>query len=208
MKNLTMCLFLLSNIAIAQIKTQALTQLPKQVTYKGNIVQSLQWTDKAGENILVLTVTDDFKSKKQDPNNMDIVNYDKELYAYHYIKKGTAYELLWKITDFTRECPFDINVQFLEKAVAVTDLDKNGIAETWLMYRVACRSDVSPATQKLIMHEGELKYAIRGTTRISISPQESYGGEMTLDGNFKNGKQEFREYALKIWKENEKEFDN
>lgn len=201
-------LFFLFHWSNAQIKTQTNKDLPKTITYKGKVISSLKWTDKAGENILVLTNVEAFKSNKQIANDIDMVNYDAELYAYHYVKKGTSYELLWKITDFARECPFDILVQFLDNSVEVTDLDNNGIAETWLIYRVACRSDVSPATQKLIMHEGEMKYAIRGTTKIAMQGDPSYGGEMTLDGNFKGGKKEFRDYATKIWKKFEKEFEN
>ena len=195
-------------LANAQVKTQTIKDLPKGITYKGKVQQSLKWTDKAGENILLTTITDDIKSKNQNTDNVDIVNYDKELYAYLYVKKGANYELLWKVTDFVRECELDITVQYLDNSLEITDLDKNGIAEVWIVYRIACRSDVSPATQKLIMREGETKYAIRGTTKIAMKGEEPYGGEMKMDDVFKSGKKEFKDYATKIWKKYEKEFEN
>ena len=51
--------------------------------------------------------------------------------------------------------------EFIKNAAVVTDLDQDGIAETTVQYKLACRSDVSPALMKLVMHEGETKYAHR-----------------------------------------------
>ncbi|SFE79414.1 M949_RS01915 family surface polysaccharide biosynthesis protein [Thermoflexibacter ruber] len=187
----------------AQIKTQEakLTDLPANA-YKGKVVKSLSWTDKNGDNMLVLTEIAPFLSQKRKGEDD---YYDAELYAYLYVKKGGTYQLLWKVTDFVRQCILDITTTFLTDALSVTDLDGNGIAETWLMYRLACRGDVSPSTMKLIMYEGDKKYAVRGTCKI-VMGDESYGGEMNMDANFKNGLQVFREYAQKKWKGFEKEF--
>jgi hypothetical protein len=204
---IVICLLFNVQLLIAQIKTQPVKDLPKGIAYKGKVLQALKWTDKAGENILVTATTEPFKSKNQNTDNVDISNQDKELYAYLYVKKGTSYEMLWKVTDFVRECPLDITVQYLDNSLEITDLDKNGIAEVWLVYRTACRADVSPATQKIIMREGDNKYAVRGTTKIAMPGEEPYGGEMKVDDAFKAGKKEFRDYATKIWKKYEKEFD-
>jgi hypothetical protein len=208
MKNLFSILCLLPLILVtlhcfAQIKTQEakLTDLPPNA-YKGKVVKSLSWTDKNGAHILVLTEVAPFLSQKR-KNGDDY--YDAELYAYLYIKKGGTYQLSWKVTDFIRQCFFDITTTFQTNALAITDLDGNGTAETWLVYRLACRSDVSPSTMKLIMYEGDRKYAIRGTCKL-VMGDESYGGEMNIDSNFKNGLKVFREYAEKKWKEFEKEF--
>ncbi len=196
-------LMLASLCCLAQIKTQEakIADLPSNA-YKGKIIKSLNWTDKNGENILVLTEVAPFLSAKRKGGNDD---YDAELYAYLYLKNEGTYQLLWKVTDFIRQCPLDITTAFQTEALSITDLDSNGIAETWLLYRLACRSDVSPSTMKLIMYEGNKKYAIRGTCKI-VMGDESYGGEMNIDGNFKNGLKVFREYAQKKWKDFEKEF--
>ncbi|GAB4186550.1 MAG: hypothetical protein OHK0057_12260 [Thermoflexibacter sp.] len=54
----------------------------------------------------------------------------RSCYAYLYVKKGGTYQLLWKVTDFVRQCTLDITTTFLTDALSVTDLDGNGIAET------------------------------------------------------------------------------
>ncbi|MBM3415723.1 MAG: hypothetical protein FJY20_04580 [Bacteroidetes bacterium] len=66
--------------------------------------------------------------------------------------------------DKEKTCPFDITCEFIKDAVSITDLDANRLAETTILYRLACRSDVSPSAMKLIMHEGEKKYVLRGLT--------------------------------------------
>ncbi len=48
-----------------------------------------------------------------------------KLYAYHFIEKGTELEL--------------------------TDLNKNGILEIWIVYKTYCKGDVSQSTMKPIM---------------------------------------------------------
>lgn len=87
--------------------------------------------------------------------------------------------------------------QIKTQEAKLTDLPANAC--------LACRGDVSPSTMKLIMYEGDKKYAVRGTCKI-VMGDESYGGEMNMDANFKNGLQVFREYAQKKWKGFEKEF--
>ena len=74
-------------------------------------------------------------------------------------------ERWWTLTDFERDCRFDLYAGFLPDGLTITDLDGDGLAESTLLYTLSCRSDVSPARLKLILHEGKAKYAIRGTTR-------------------------------------------
>jgi hypothetical protein len=42
--------------------------------------------------------------------------FDAEVYGYNYVKKDGAVSLLWKITDFERECPLDLYAGFLKKS--------------------------------------------------------------------------------------------
>src|SRR5438045_6272198 len=91
---------------------------------------------------------------------------------------------------------------FVDKAFAVTDLDKNGVAEVWVMYKNSCHGDVSPVTTKIIMYEGTKKYALRGESRVKVSATDYEGGSYILDDNFKNGESAFRKYAEKLWAQN------
>jgi hypothetical protein len=184
----------------AQITTTTLSaaQLPKTLSIKGNLIKGLKWNDKNGENWLILTQTGAFKSKNQNADNTDIINYDTELYAYLFIKTGSSFKQVWRVTDFVRECPLDMKADFVPDAIEVTDLDKNGLAESWLLYRTYCKSDVSPSTQKLIMYENTKKYAIRGETKIKMG-SEMYGGQINIDDNFKLGNKIFMNFAKQKW---------
>jgi hypothetical protein len=70
------------------------------------------------------------------------------------------------------------------------------------MYKTVCHGDVSPSNMKIIMYEGNKKYAVRGTNKVKVSDKEYDGGAYTFDEAFKNGPQPFRSYALQLWKKN------
>jgi len=93
---------------------------------------------------------------------------------FHFVKKDTGYNLVWKISDGERDCPFDITVEFIKGSTKISDLDKDGIAETTVQYKLACRSDVSPAQMKLIMHEDTVKFALRGTMWLKSSEEDKF----------------------------------
>jgi hypothetical protein len=179
--------------------------LPGEIRYQGKIVMGARWMDSNGENFLLLTQTGKFRSKGKAEADMGIP-FDAEVYGYNYVKKDGAVSLLWKITDFERECAFDLYAGFLKNSLVITDLDSNGVAESSFLYKLSCRSDVSPATLKLMMHEGATKYAIRGTTKV---PGDGGGGEMNVDPAFKTANPLFQNFAVEQWKKFvvEKEFE-
>ena len=172
--------------------------LPGEIRYQGKIVMGARWIDSNGENILLLTQTGKFPSKgKCDVDHGDGIScFDAEVYAYNYVRKDGYVSLLWKITDFERDCPFDLYAGFLKKSLFITDLDSNGVAESLFLYTVSCRSDVSPARLKLIMHEGATKYAIRGMTK---HPEVLGGGAMNIDPSFKQANPVLRNFAVEKW---------
>jgi hypothetical protein len=169
--------------------------LPEEIRYQGKIVMGARWTDSNGENILLLTQTGKFPSKGKCVSGEGRC-FDAEVYAYNYVRKDGDVSLLWKITDFERGCSFDLYAGFVKEALFITDLDSNGVAESLFLYKHSCRSDVSPAVLKLIMHEGVTKYAIRGTTKL---PEDLGGGAMNIDPSFKQAKPVFRNFAVEKW---------
>lgn len=173
--------------------------LPAEIRYQGKIVRGARWIDSNGENILLLTQTGIFPTKGKKYEEGELICYDAEVYAYNYVRKDGKVSLLWKITDFERDCPFDLYAGFLKEALFITDLDSNGVAESLFLYELSCRSDVSPARLKLIMHEGATKYAIRGTTKL---PERLGGGEMNIDPAFKQATPAFRKFAVEKWNKN------
>jgi len=46
----------------------------------------------------------------------------------------------WQVHDFVADCPLDLGARFIPQALTVTDLDQDGTAEVWLVYRTTCAS--------------------------------------------------------------------
>ncbi len=186
--------------ACAQINITHLTpiQLPKGISYKGHVVNAISWHDTLGNNLLIQTETGEFKS----PQGQDETYRDAELYAYRYMLVKDTFQLVWKIADYIHACNTDIEARFIKNSTSVTDLDNNGISETWIMYKTICHGDVSPANMKIIMYEGKNKYSIRGRNRIEINEHSFEGGEMNLDPAFQNGNTLFKKYATDLWNKN------
>lgn len=180
-----------STVRVETFDVGEVSKLPEDIKYTGKIVAGVKWEDKMGSNVVIVTETEekargDFRSK--------------ELFAYHFIIEGKTGRQLWKIQDFVKDCEFDLTLNYIKNSLTITDLDSNNIAETCFMYKLSCRSDVSPNDLKLMMHEGDKKYAIRGTTRITITGEGKYGGEMKIDQAFNTAPREFTEFAKKHWK--------
>jgi hypothetical protein len=167
---------------------------------KGNFKQGFRWNDLDGENYLILTETGAFEpsGRKARPNN-PTNGQDAELYAYRFVNVNGQFLQVWRVTDFVRDCPLDVTAEFLSAATEITDLDNDGFAEVWMMYKTACRGDVSPAVLKIIMYEGTQKYAMRGTTHITQSGIVA-GGDRTPDARLRANRT-FLRHAERKWKQ-------
>lgn len=164
-------------------------KIPTEIKYDGKVVNAIEWIDKNGNNIVVVTETGIIESKSGDDNK------SASLYAAHYISSKNSYALTWKITDFVKECPVDIEANFIPNTFQITDLNKDSVTEVWLMYKAACHRDVSPCAMKIIMHQGKQKFAIRGRNKVKVSETETEGGEYTEDKAFVEGPKQFRDFA-------------
>jgi hypothetical protein len=174
--------------------------LSNRINFMGQPIYSIKWNDKLGVNYLILT---EGKEETVDPMKApatmtyDEVHKNKSLYAYHLINQDSV---MWKVTDFEKLCSFDIIAEFRDGSTRITDIDNNGIAETWIMYSTTCTSDVSSRTLKLIMHQGPRKYAIRGTSQPSASMVDNeYGGKFMPDKSFEGLPSPFLKYARELW---------
>jgi hypothetical protein len=189
------CLFL-SQYCLAQFKLTKLDKnsIPKGSRYLGSLVQAFRWKDNSGDNVVVLST-----EKGPSKNAPDGGYSDGALYAYHYLIAGDSLKQTWRVSDFVKECPVDMFLNFVEKSFAVTDLNKDGTAEVWIMYKVSCQGDVSPVPMKIIMYQDNKKFAVRGTTRVKLSPDKYMGGGFVFDDSFKKAPVEFRQYAARLW---------
>lgn len=183
-----------------QIKTVPVDKkkIPQSIHYSGHVIDAVQYTDAEGQHLMITTETGNVDVKDE----YGASQQKADVFAYNYTIKGSQCTLAWQMHDFTIECPVDTKANYIPNTFAVTDLNNDGKAEVWLMYVTSCRGDVSPASMKIIMHEGTKKYAVRGENKVKLSDKEQYGGRYTMDEAFKTGPGIFREYAVQLWKKN------
>lgn len=147
----------------SRIKITDLTknEIPDSIEINGDLLIAKKWIDKSGENILVVSRKGPIEETEYEVEFSGDERY-AELFGAQYVKQGNNYKLLWDIYDFERHCPFDLWIGLLPNSTRITDLDNDNITETTLIYKMTCRSDVSPSEMKLIMHENDTKMGLRG----------------------------------------------
>ncbi len=143
--------------------------LPATIKFKGSLYQAWQWQDALGENLLITSQLAPANSTKAGEEE----GFSASLHAFHYVKQTEGYKLRWQMHDSVADCPVDVACNYID-SVHITDLDGNGIAETSLLYKTACRGDVSPAYMKLIMHQDSIKYALRGNMWVKLNTEDSF----------------------------------
>lgn len=199
-----------------QIRNLSLDQIPTELSFEGELVVARSWYDVQGEYILIL-------SRKAPLNASNISNEKSaELFGAQYVRSSKGYELLWDIYDFENNCPFDLWIGLLDNAIFITDLDYDGLSETTLIYKMSCRSDISPSRMKILMHEGNTKMGLRGwmlmtgnefqaqdfepnLSKIDMDHLDEYERTLALYGryanenDFQNQPLIFLEFAKKQW---------
>ena len=194
----TLLAFLAAGLsAQAQLRVSLLapSAVPAALKRSGRVVQALRYTDRTGTYTVLATES----GPATDPAAESSDGQRADLYAYHYPATGAA--PTWQVHDFVADCPLDLEARFLPKALTATDLDQDGTAEVWLVYRTTCRGDVSPSTQKIIMYEGGRKYAVRGTSRLVLGGGKYDGGTYTLDAAWSAAPPAFRQHAAQLWQQ-------
>lgn len=183
-----------------QINTTNLdiTKLPNGIEFTGKIKTAVRWADKSGDNIVITTETGEIINETASSDDYR----DAALYAYHYIVGKDSANLTWRVYDFIKECPVDIEANFVKNTFQITDLNNDGVAEVWLMYKTVCHGDVSPCNMKIIMYQGQQKYAMRGQNKVQVSDKEFYGGDYKFDKAFTDGPTVFKDFAKKMWEKN------
>lgn len=184
-----------------KIDTISYDEIPKDIDFRGILVEALRWSDKLGDNILIQSISGLFPWKYYD--GIDSTSYtmeDKwEIYAYLFQRKKreTIYKRVWKIYDYNECFGVDWYAGFIPKGTTITDIDNNSITEITIPYVLICRGGLDPGSMKIIMYEGNTKYAIRGKTTLKFN-DESDGGEYRLSDNL-NSKIDFKEFLIKRW---------
>ncbi|MEO6612454.1 MAG: hypothetical protein ABIT05_06935 [Chitinophagaceae bacterium] len=150
----------------------SITDIPSQVKIKGQLQEAWKWNDNLGENIFITSYVLPYDDKRKDEFGEQ--GQSAELHAVHYAKKDDGYKEVWAMNEEERSCPLDLTINFVPGSITVTDLDRDGIAETKIQYIRACRGDVSPALMKLALYENGKKYALTGSTWVPYSAESRF----------------------------------
>ena len=168
------------------------SQLPDDIQYKGDIVMGERWNDQMGENFLILTETE---TRETDQEGEPALSAN--LYGYHFAINNGETALLWEIEGAETNCLWDLTLNHIPRSLTITDLDKDGLAESTFLFLRACRSDMSPASLKLHMHEGRESYSLSGKTVLDGEiPDPLY----TPNPAYETANEAFKTYADEQWK--------
>ena len=168
--------------------------LRKIVSDDAIVDKALQFEDKNGKNYLVATTL----------QNRSDEWASKAILVQHYIEKSNKkLVLIRQITDNEDHCELDNDLQFMTESLRITDLDKNNYAEITFLYKVGCRSDVSPIGLKLMVIENGNKAGVRGKTQ----PRGfGFPKEKVADAAFKKLPKAIQDQAHKLWNKFAPEF--
>ena len=160
--------------------------LPTGVTVRGELESGVKFTDKNGTNYLLF-------SKKAAAQSATLYVEDWVVPA-----SGAPRNLL-PVRDFVTRCEMGgVSARFHDAARSATDLDGDGIAEVTFAYELACRSDVSPGTYKLLLLENGEKYILRGET--TVDPGDGImGGTFTAQPAESKWPVAFLRHAKQLW---------
>jgi hypothetical protein len=145
--------------------------IPTDFKYKGKFIEGWKWNDNMGKNLFFTSRIEPYDEK----DSYGDETQSAHLYAYQLVKKEDgSFETAWQMEDGMKYCSFDITTAFIPGSVTVTDLDRNGYAETKVQYELACRSDVSPSYMFLVMHENRSRWNLQGHRWIASSPDMKF----------------------------------
>ena len=172
------------------------TDLARLPEVKGKLVKALRYQDASGENLILLTRTEEMFRRVGEERYL---GGSREIFAYRFLMQGSSAEQQWRVRDYVLDCRYEVEIEFILKGLQVSDLDKNGLAEVWLPYRLACRAEQAPGTMKIIMYEGGQKYAVRGQTKVQYPNSAYAGGDYVMDKALTEAPPRFREFAAELW---------
>ena len=194
------------------IKPFDLAKLDQGFDIKGTPTFAITWDDRRGTNILINS--EDFEEELEGEERKSLRYYSK-----HFLQNADIMPLVLT-QDFVEDCQVDITLGDKMDPI-LTDLDKDGIAEVTVVITKGCRGGMDELDLKVLMHEEETKYALRGLEYYVYTdqdaPDDSFeydlsklpkGSEMDKRGryedaySFKSAPKEFLEHAVKLWKEN------
>lgn len=186
-----------NNVTYTEIEKKQLLHQKIKVSNYDNIISSFLINDKKGQNLLLLTSKESISQIMPTKGSNEKI----DLKATYYNKVNDKWVQEWNIKDGV-DCPgVDFSAKFLIKNMTVTDLNKDGLAEITVPYKMFCGGGVDSEIIKIIMRQENKKLALRGLSYIKISDKESMGGTYKLDSDLNlNINKPFKAHIENIWK--------
>lgn len=176
------------------------TYLDQQhLAFNGKLAGVWHIGDDSGLHVLLLTTLAGPSHEKK--NGRSERKERIELHAVYYKRVNEQWVQDWTINDAV-DCPeLDSSASFFTNAVTFTDLDHDGRAEVSVPYKMFCGGGVESDTVKVIMRQGQDKFALRGESLVTIKGQGSFGGSKTADKSLDlPANAAFRRHLLAVWK--------
>ena len=167
------------------------------------LAKGWQYEDQAGRHLVALMESADAHGSRKAAKATGTPAWQgPSLYAVSWRLKGARWVAEWALRDGV-ECPeLDAEAHFVLDQVSTLDADDDGVAEVYLPYKLFCGGGVDPKTLKVIMRSGDLKLAVRGSTRVLMPGQPPVGGDYQLDDALDQpGNKPFRRQLMKIWQQ-------
>ncbi len=171
--------------------------ISKRVEKSGSATLTASFSDVDGQHRIIFREHAEVRKKDLRSKKLTVVHESRNSPNGQWIA-------VWEAKDFVNDCEFDLALALNDASISITDLDSNGRAEVSFLYRLGCRSDVSPLTKKLLLYEGKTKYALRGLSRVQVGQTEDgkaieEGGTHEVDPGFAAAPAAFLEHAQGQW---------
>lgn len=187
------------------IKSLNYYQIPKELDFKGIVVDAIKWNDKEGEKLVILSMTGLFEAKEYGADSLNYILHNKsEVYAYLFLKKTNfdTYSKIWRISE-SNDCYSDNwFTGFIPQSATITDLDEDGISELTLPYLLLCRTKNETGKLNILMYEGKDKYEVSGNTIINCNQANSEKGVFSKSDNL-SYRPVFSDFLKKRWNEHQ-----
>jgi hypothetical protein len=156
----------------------------------GKVERAIEFSDKNGRNVVSFTAAGSFSGGSA----------SRQLQITAITIEGGAVTELWKVNDGVKDCDFAGEARVPHASVAVTDVDKDGVAEVAFAMLLGCRNEPSPLTLKVFVVESGTKYVIRGTNRVPITDDGTFeGGDKRPDAKVATAPAPIRNYLDQQW---------
>jgi hypothetical protein len=187
----------------SDLKRVPVSSLPEDIQNVLDISVAMRWTDTLGDNVLVITKKiikrdDEDRAAYDSRNKYGVtVKASKQTIpskAYHFLVINDSAIQTWTAVTISKMCIGEDGNHTKTWSI-VTDLNKNAIAEVWIISKSECIDDPDGGTMEIVMYQGMYRCIMKGPI-LSNSTSEN-----NLDNNFRNGPEVLRKYALKLWQQ-------